>query len=252
MTSGIYIATNKVNGRRYIGYSANIEARWEEYNKILDRGPSRKHPLIHKDLQENGMDAFCFGILEVLDTQEPALLHRRAEYWRNLFQPEYNQTGGNTERQIVTQELAILAPVPVMHLTSGIKVCLDQGKVAFGCSGKDFFDKVDNLREGAEVEVFIYASLTQQSIGAKVSWRALYVGYVDAVEGRHPEGERFRPHTTSNDGDWNAFWEVRDLRPLASPVEISTFRGYGNRNGATYNPSFIPRGPLLIEYPALL
>ena len=252
MTAGIYIATNKVNGRRYIGYSANIEARWQEYTKILDRGPSQKHPLIDEDMQAHGFDAFCFGILEVMDTQESSKLNRQAEYWRDLFQPEYNQSQGKTQQQLVTHKLAILAPVPQRHLRSGVKVCLDHGKVAFGASNKAFFDNVDNLREGAPVEVFLYASLTEQSSIPQVSRRAVYVGYVDAVDGKHPEGEKFRPPTTSNDGDWNVFWEVRDLQPLDNPIEISTFRGYGKQLGETYHPDFIPQKPVRIEYPAIL
>ena len=38
MTSGIYMMTNKVNGRRYIGYSENIEQRWEFNIDELNRG----------------------------------------------------------------------------------------------------------------------------------------------------------------------------------------------------------------------
>ncbi|MBW4576285.1 MAG: hypothetical protein KME08_13490 [Aphanothece sp. CMT-3BRIN-NPC111] len=149
----------------------------------------------------------------------------------------------------MTRDLAILAPVPEEHLKSGKIICDREGKVAFGFSDKGFFDKVDSERQGAEVEVLIYASQTKQPIGLKVSWRAVYIGCVNALGGKHPEGDRFRPETTRSDSNWNAFCEVRDLRPLPNPIEISTLRGYGKKPVETYSAKFVPRQPVCIKYP---
>ncbi len=68
MTSGVYIMTNKVNGRRYIGYSENIEFRWQDNKNQLTGGGWKNWPLINEDWQKYGESAFSFGVLEVLDT----------------------------------------------------------------------------------------------------------------------------------------------------------------------------------------
>ena len=91
MTSGIYILTNKANGRRYIGYSVDIEARWEDNKNQLKRGGWKYRPLMNDDWQKHGENAFSWGILEVLDTKEPAEFNKRAKYWKDLIKPEYNQ-----------------------------------------------------------------------------------------------------------------------------------------------------------------
>lgn len=55
MTSGVYIVTNKLNGRRYIGYSENIEIRWEEFKNV--RSISIRHPLLLADRQKRSLGA---------------------------------------------------------------------------------------------------------------------------------------------------------------------------------------------------
>ncbi len=103
MTSGIYISTNKFNGRRYIGYSENIEVMWISSRNTLNRGNFKTHhPLLQTDWNKYGENAFISGILELLNTTDQTILSKRAQYWRNLIQPEYNQYKGKTEPERVT------------------------------------------------------------------------------------------------------------------------------------------------------
>ena len=253
MTSGIYMMTNKVNGRRYIGYSENIEQRWEFNIDELNRGAIKRHQRMLTDWKNDGHDAYCFGILEVLDTNEQSLLSKRSQYWKDLIQPEYNGANATDgffkEHQAITNEFAILTPVPLRHLESGLETCREHGKVAFGSMGCEFFRNVDSKRGDKDVSAFIYASLVEQSIGAKASWQAIYTGYVNALQGKHPEGGKYRPETTNSDGDWNVFWEVRDLRPLPQPIEISSLRGHGKKFGENYSQNFVPKQPIRVKYP---
>ncbi|MFN6580639.1 MAG: GIY-YIG nuclease family protein [Aulosira sp. ZfuVER01] len=53
ITSGVYIMTNKANGRRYIGYSENLEYRFEANNRELQRGSfGHKHQQFIDDYQQ--------------------------------------------------------------------------------------------------------------------------------------------------------------------------------------------------------
>jgi hypothetical protein len=91
MKSGVYIMTNKVNGRRYIGYSTDIESRFEANKRELLRGSFGKdYQQFIDDYQQFGEEAFISGILEVT-ANEPSLMSQRSEEWKKIIQPEYNQ-----------------------------------------------------------------------------------------------------------------------------------------------------------------
>ncbi|MBW4559541.1 MAG: GIY-YIG nuclease family protein [Mojavia pulchra JT2-VF2] len=91
MKSGVYIMTNKINGCRYIGYSTDIGSRFEANKRELQRGSfGNKHQQFIDDYQQLGEEAFISGIIEVT-ADEPSLMNQRAEKWKQIIQPEYNQ-----------------------------------------------------------------------------------------------------------------------------------------------------------------
>jgi hypothetical protein len=147
---------------------------------------------------------------------------------------------------------AILAPVPEEHLIDGEEVCAREGRVAFGSRAWERFREVDTGRNGMSVEVLIYESGGLSKPEAR--WRATYVGHVEGHSGAHPNGMKYRPPSTAkyemdNKGYWAVFWEVSGLRrvPKGEEVKIRDLRGLGKKS--YYSPTFIPEGPLLIEYP---
>jgi hypothetical protein len=155
-----------------------------------------------------------------------------------------------------TKDFAILAPVPEEHLVDGVSVCEKQGKVAFGSRAWEVFRKVDRLRHGDPVDVWIYAS--HRPTGAApilaASWRATYLGHVQAKRGAHPDGMTYRPpstfkYPTDNQGHWAIFWEVTSLRqiPTGERLKFPQLRGLGKK--PYYGRIFVPEGPLIIEHP---
>lgn len=162
-----------------------------------------------------------------------------------------------------THAFAILAPVPEMHLISGLEAIVAQlnsddlppdhlPKVAFGSMGFELFGEVEKLRGGKAVEVFIYASHAKgdQPLNPEVTWRGLYVGYVPSRRGRYPGRSICRPKSTEADTPtWAVFWEVQELERLKQPIAIGSLCGRNKK--ANYQPRFIPEGPVLIDYPAI-
>lgn len=155
-----------------------------------------------------------------------------------------------------TTAFAILAPIPEEHLHEGARVCTEKGKVAFGSRAWQVFQEVDRERGVQPVEVLIYPShpLTGGRSKAIATWRALYIGSVNAKRGAHPDGMTYRPastnkYETDNSGYWALFWEVGNLRSVgvAGAVKISSLKGLGKKK--FYAPDFVPEGPLRIEYP---
>jgi len=155
-----------------------------------------------------------------------------------------------------TENLAILAPVPEMHLISGAETIIklieessDEIKVAFGSMAFEVFRQIDELRGDKVVEVLIYASdLADQPLKSVASWRGLYTGHVASRNGRYPGNKKFRPSSTLTDKPtWAVFWELQELEALEKPIAIASLKGLGKKSN--YSSRFIPEGPLLIEYP---
>ncbi len=69
----------------------------------------------------------------------------------------------------------LLAPVPMDHLSDGIEVCRQEGKVAFGSRAWEVFRDL-HAEAGPGAPVLIYASHSDAPLGPVVSWRARYAG----------------------------------------------------------------------------
>jgi hypothetical protein len=139
--------------------------------------------------------------------------------------------------------VALLAPVPLVHLESGSEM---KGRVAFGSRAWETFRKLDELRKGMHVDVYIYASHDPNG-GPEVSWHAKYICQ---IENGKADVEQFRPESTKTDtNDSAVFWIVEDLTLLAHTerMPVSHLTGYGRKKA--YGHAFSPEGPLLIEHP---
>jgi hypothetical protein len=152
---------------------------------------------------------------------------------------------------------ALLAPVPLEHLVSGLPIAEREGFVAFGTRKWELLTQIDSMREGAPVPVLIYPSAEDQPAANPfvVSWFGWYVGHVAVDHGAHPQGMKHRPPTTlnyslDNAGYWAAFWHVEGLRELPKekwvPIgKIGTVKGGWRKNAP-------PRGPELVALPESL
>lgn len=160
-----------------------------------------------------------------------------------------------------THAFAILAPVPEMHLLSGLDAIAAQldseelppgqlPKVALGSMEFELFGEAEQLRAGKAIDVFIYASHSkaEQPLNPEVTWQGTYIGYVGSRRGRYPGKSIFRPPSTASDHPvWAVFWELQQLELLKTPIPIGHLRGRNKKTN--YPPRFIPEGPVLIEHP---
>ena len=149
---------------------------------------------------------------------------------------------------------AILAPVPLEHLNSGLDTERAAGEVAFGTRKWELLRKVDELRGGLPVAVLIYPSHEDEEskLTYKVGWFGWYTHHVDSKNGAHPDGMRFRPQSTAaydtdNKGHWASFWHVTGLRQLPSNLARPIGKLQGFAGGWRKNAP--PRGPELVALP---
>lgn len=147
-------------------------------------------------------------------------------------------------------DVALLTPVPEVHLMSGLKTCQETGYVAFGTEAGEVLSEL-RLEVDAEhqADVLFYASHSLLGGGAKtVTYRGRFAGYEGAREAKKKGWDKHRPPTTQTDGIWSSFYLVSDLRLLDEPIAISTLPKR-NGNGKRLAKTFVPLGPTLIDTP---
>ncbi|MCX6621571.1 MAG: hypothetical protein NTY38_10930 [Acidobacteria bacterium] len=142
--------------------------------------------------------------------------------------------------------IALLAPVPLVHLESALETKTPDGQVAFGTKAWELFNKLDERRAGLPVDVYIYESRPEGSFEGKVTWHARYI----RLEPDRGKAKPFRPKSTETDTfDGEVYWTVESLRRMkpGEYIAVADFTGFGHRN--PYGKSFPPHRPLLVERP---
>jgi group I intron endonuclease len=85
---GIYLITNKINGKKYIGLSNNINRRFAEHKCSL----KSKNTVLIKAFRKYSIENFEFEILEFVENIND--LPIREVYWIEKMKPEYNMNEG--------------------------------------------------------------------------------------------------------------------------------------------------------------
>ena len=153
-------------------------------------------------------------------------------------------------------DFAILAPVPLVHLESGLGIVSQQAYVAFGSRKYDLFEEIDRTRGRDLVPVLLYPSHDDDRIqfDYKVSWTGWYVGSTSDQEAKFAD-ERAGcrpPSTKANANDnasiWPTFWRVASLTRLPAH-EHREIRELNNYRTGKDKESAPPRGPERILLP---
>jgi group I intron endonuclease len=97
--AGVYMWTNNVNGKTYVGSSIDLARRLLEYTNParLERELARGESIIYKAILKYGYTAFSFQVLEVVET-DPSLsksdnnkrLQKAEQVHIDLIKPVYN------------------------------------------------------------------------------------------------------------------------------------------------------------------
>lgn len=96
--TGIYIITNRINGKQYIGKSKDINRRFAEHKSVKHKGVA----LLKADIKEYGLDNFSFEILEECAAEK---LNEREVFYIAKLKPEYNTaSGGDGRRSPLSEE----------------------------------------------------------------------------------------------------------------------------------------------------
>lgn len=105
MSCGIYAIVNKVNGKRYIGKSVNIELRWVSHISILRRKPRCKdcNRHLYNAFQKYGEECFRFEYLEVLENSTEDVLKEQELFWIEYLKTDEREFGYNLRKDSSTK-----------------------------------------------------------------------------------------------------------------------------------------------------
>ena len=148
-----------------------------------------------------------------------------------------------------TADVALLTPVPQQHLESGLQRCAETGFVAFGTdSGMVLSEFRMAVDDDHPADILFYASEASKAGQPSATYRGRFAGYDGAVDGRAKKAwAKHRPPTTEQDGAWQSFYLVSDLRKLATAIPLTTLTKQGNKGKLA--KTFVPLGPLIIDTP---
>lgn len=146
-------------------------------------------------------------------------------------------------------DVALLTPVPEMHLNAGLGVCAATGFVVFGSDAGMTLSELRQLVDPEHAaDILFYGSHTHNGGPPAATFRGRFVDYDGAVAGKAKASwTKHRPPTTETDGPWLSFYLVSGLHKLETPVPISSLTKRGNKGKLAKN--FVPEGPLIIDTP---
>ncbi len=103
MNSGIYIITNTLNGKQYVGQSTGIRKRFTRHKRAARTKMVRESFYLHSSIAKHGVENFKFEILLYADDRDYLnLMEQRCIAGYNTLAPAgYNlDTGGGVSRTV--------------------------------------------------------------------------------------------------------------------------------------------------------
>ena len=115
---GIYVIENKLNNRKYVGQSVEIEERFKRHIRASKNKNAKtyNYPLM-RAFRKYGIKNFTFKVLELTDKKD---LNIKEEYWVNkldTFENGYNQKEGGEYASVIQK----ITPKKLRKITKLLK-----------------------------------------------------------------------------------------------------------------------------------
>ena len=92
--TGIYLITNTINGKYYVGQSIDIEKRWHNHKKdYYNPNSSSYKTYFYQALRKYGVKNFSFAVIEECKEEE---LNEKEIYWIHTLSANNREIGYNT------------------------------------------------------------------------------------------------------------------------------------------------------------
>lgn len=175
--SGVYSITNKKNGKRYIGSTSNLTARWKAHRLRLKWGKHHS-PHLQRAWEQDGSESFAF---EAIENCPPSELASREQYWIDYFQAADDRFGYNI--------------APRAYSTLGVKAS-DEAKRRMSSQRKGSGNANAILNEAQVIQIKILLSRNSPVVSIAKQFGVSYFVVWDIAVGKrwqHVEVEGFLP-----------------------------------------------------------
>lgn len=148
----------------------------------------------------------------------------------------------------VTMTVALLAPVPRVHLESALMEQRDL--VAFGTNAFELFGKL-RTSGALPVEVYIVATNNDgRGYDQSPSFKATCLRYVESSEVSRAELISMRPISTESDSAWGGYWVVSGLKKIPEKERRRLVDFIPAVKGEKFSPDYRARGPIRVHPPS--
>ncbi len=153
-------------------------------------------------------------------------------------------------------DFAILAPIPEAYLLASRETIVAQldaeiadPSIVFGTNEFEVLGEAQQKRDDKAVIVFIYGSdPAEPPLNPEITWQAIYKGSTHSRRGRYTGNKLRRPEISISPKDtWAVYWELLELEPMKKPLAMDRFCQLGKKKNL--GPRFLPKGPMLVDYP---
>ena len=120
---GIYIVTNIINGKTYVGKAVNLHKRW--YRHKYNAEKLKLNTYFYKAIRKHGIENFT---IELIDEEYS---NEREIFWISKLNPEYNMTKGGDGGWIYDQTGNRWKVKDTTNMKNSLKKSLDKRKVGF-------------------------------------------------------------------------------------------------------------------------
>jgi len=122
----IYVITNKINGKRYVGKTTNtIEWRWKQHLSSSLGKKLSDNCTIHKAIRKYGKENFTIEQIDIANSEED--INEKERFWikkLDTFKKEYNETLGGEGITLIDSDL-----VYETYMNTGNKMIKDTAEI---------------------------------------------------------------------------------------------------------------------------
>lgn len=149
----------------------------------------------------------------------------------------------------IDHSLALLTPIPEIHLRSGLDVLKTKPEVSFGSNSFEIFRQLEVHAPKHAIPVMIYCSQEGEiKHNFDVSWFGWYVRKEEPKNSR-PSDISLRPATAAHE-KWATFWHLTGLCELPAGKRVPIAK-ISKLTGGKWKPAPV-RGPTIVELPEAL
>ena len=130
---GIYLITNKINGKNYVGQAIDLRKRLRQHLNTIENKTRLQHVLLYKAINKYNLENFELKIIYIINKKYPKdILKRGLDKLEKLFIKKYDSYGVNGYNQTIGGDAGVLG----LKMTEDQKEKISQNSKKLATDGR--------------------------------------------------------------------------------------------------------------------